>query len=206
MGSISDWCFSVPRVGVWETAARCSTYWLHNVDEEVDSMTSLKHSLTHRTLRDLTWPTWPKSHQSCPTLCDPRDRWQPTRLPHPWDSPDIGFKMLWTNLCVCVCVSCSVMSYSLWPLEQAPLSTGFSRQEYWSGSPFPSPGDLPNPGIEPSCLVLQADSLPSEPPGKPQIKGPWYTGQESNPGLPHGRWEFYHWTTNAPINIAFKIL
>ena len=43
---------------------------------------------------------------------------------------------------------------------------GFSRQEYWSGLPFPSPGNLPNPGIEPGSLALQADSLPSEPPRK----------------------------------------
>ena len=49
---------------------------------------------------------------------------------------------------------------------QAPLSLGFFRQEYWSGLPFPSPGDLPNPGIEPGSPVLQADALPSEPPGK----------------------------------------
>ena len=42
---------------------------------------------------------------------------------------------------------------------------GFSRQEYWSGLPFPPPGDIPDPGIEPTCLTLQADSLPSEPPG-----------------------------------------
>ena len=46
---------------------------------------------------------------------------------------------------------------------QAPLSMGFSRQEYWSGLPFPSPGDLPNPGIEPRSLALQTDALPSEP-------------------------------------------
>ena len=44
---------------------------------------------------------------------------------------------------------------------------GFSRQEYWSGLSFPSPGDLPNPGIEPRSPVLQADALPSEPPGRP---------------------------------------
>ena len=52
--------------------------------------------------------------------------------------------------------------------HQAPLSMGFSRQEYWSGLPFPSPGDLPNPGIEPRFPALQADSLPSEPPGSPE--------------------------------------
>ena len=49
---------------------------------------------------------------------------------------------------------------------QVSLSMGFSRQEYWSGLPFPSPGDLPEPGIEPRSPALQADALPSEPPGK----------------------------------------
>ena len=49
---------------------------------------------------------------------------------------------------------------------QVPPSMGFSRQEYWSGVPCPSPGDLPNPGIEPRFPALQADALPSEPPGK----------------------------------------
>ena len=48
--------------------------------------------------------------------------------------------------------------------RQAPLSMGFSRQEYWSGLLFPSPGDLPDPGIEPGSPTLQADALPSEPP------------------------------------------
>ena len=50
---------------------------------------------------------------------------------------------------------------------QAPLTMGFSRQEYWSGLPFPSLGDLPNPGIKPRSPTLQADALTSEPPGKP---------------------------------------
>ena len=50
---------------------------------------------------------------------------------------------------------------------QAPLSMGFSGQEYWSGLTFPSTGDLPNPGIEPRSPALQTDALPSEPPGKP---------------------------------------
>ena len=45
---------------------------------------------------------------------------------------------------------------------------GFSMQEYWSGLPFPSPGDLPNPGVEPGSPALEADALPSEPPGKPR--------------------------------------
>ena len=63
-------------------------------------------------------------------------------------------------------VSCSVISNSL--RLHGPLSMEFSRQEYWSGLPFPSPGDLPNPGIELGPgFAQQAASLPSEPPGKP---------------------------------------
>ena len=58
----------------------------------------------------------------------------------------------------CVCESVA---------RQAPLSTEFSRQEYCSGLPFSSPGDLPNPGTEPRSPALQADSLSSESPGKP---------------------------------------
>ena len=61
-------------------------------------------------------------------------------------------------------VSHSVMSDSttVWTVAcQASLSTGFSRQEYWSGLPFPSPGDLPNPGIEPGSPALEADALTS---------------------------------------------
>ena len=54
---------------------------------------------------------------------------------------------------------------------QAPLSMGFSRQEYWKGLPFPSPGDLPDPVIEPRFPALQRDSLPSELPGKPKNIG-----------------------------------
>ena len=55
--------------------------------------------------------------------------------------------------------------------HQARLSLEFSRQEDWGGLPFPSPGGLPNPGIEPVSPALQADSLPSEPPGKALISG-----------------------------------
>ena len=66
--------------------------------------------------------------------------------------------------------------------HQAPLSMGFSRQEHWSGLPFPSPADLPDPGIEPGSPALQADALLSEPPGKlqysclrnPMDRGAWW--------------------------------
>ena len=53
---------------------------------------------------------------------------------------------------------------------QAPLSMGFSRQEYWNGLPFPSPGDLPDPGIEPGSPALQTDALPSEPLESPILR------------------------------------
>ena len=68
-------------------------------------------------------------------------------------------------------VSHWVMSNSLWPYGLSPTRLfcpwGFSRQEYCSGLPFPSPGDLPYPGMEPRSPALQADSLPTEPPGRP---------------------------------------
>ena len=65
-------------------------------------------------------------------------------------------------------LSCVRLFVTPWTVaHQAPLSIGFSRQEYWSGLPFPSPGDLPDPEIEPGSSTLQADTLPSEPPGKP---------------------------------------
>ena len=59
--------------------------------------------------------------------------------------------------------SCPTLATPWTVASQAPLSMGFSRQVYWSGLPFPSPGDLPNPGIKPGSPELQADSLPTEP-------------------------------------------
>ena len=79
------------------------------------------------------------------------------------------------SLCVCVLVAqscptlcnpmdCSLSGFSIHRIFQA---------RYWSGSPFPAPGDLPNPGIEPGSPTLQADSLPSEPPPSPLPLGLW---------------------------------
>ena len=76
------------------------------------------------------------------------------------------------EFCVCVCVTqpCPILCDPMGCVaHQAPLSTGFSKQEYWSGLPFPSPGDHLNPGIEHGSPALRADSLLSEPPGKPQL-------------------------------------
>ena len=64
------------------------------------------------------------------------------------------------------------MTHELYP--PGSLSVEFFRQEYWSGLPLPPPGGLPDPGIEPASSALQADSLPSEPPGKPFYFSTWY--------------------------------
>ena len=69
-------------------------------------------------------------------------------------------------------LSCSIMSDSYDPMDcspQSPPSIVFSRQEYWSGLPFPAPGNLPHPGIKPRSPASQVGSLLSEPPGKPQV-------------------------------------
>ena len=68
--------------------------------------------------------------------------------------------------------SCVWLCATLWAVaHQAPLSAGFSRQEYWSGMPYPCPGNLPKPVIKPRSPALQADSLSFEPPGKPENTG-----------------------------------
>ena len=78
-------------------------------------------------------------------------------------------------VCVCVCVcgdglvgqSCPTLVTPLTIACQSPLFMEFPRQEYWARLQFPSPGDLSDPGIKPRSPTLQADSLPTEPPGKP---------------------------------------
>ena len=88
-----------------------------------------------------------KSLQSCPTLCDPIDVWKPTRLPCPWDSPGKNTGVGCHFLLQCMKVKSEGKSLSHarllatpWTAAyQAPPSMGFSRQEYWSGVPLPSP-------------------------------------------------------------------
>ena len=93
--------------------------------------------------------------------------------------------------------SCSVTFDSTTPLIIQSMK--FSRPEYWSGWPFHSPGDLPSPGIKPRSPTLQEDSLSAELPGKPQRGRCGCMDWKLNLGLPCGRWEFYHWTTHAPV-------
>ena len=76
----------------------------------------------------------------------------------------------WIALPMCVLSHYSHVQLFVIPwtvAHQAPLTMGFSRQEYWSGLPFPSPGDLPNPGIEPMYPALAGGFFTTEPPGKP---------------------------------------
>jgi len=85
-------------------------------------------------------------------------------------------KLRGSVICAVLCLVASVMTDSATPWTvacQAPLAMGFSRQEYWSGLPFPPSGDLPNPGIEPESLCLlhwQVGSLLLAPPGKPKYR------------------------------------
>ena len=96
--------------------------------------------------------------QSCPTLCDPIDGSPPgSSVPRILQARILEVKSL----------SHVRLFVTPWMVAcQVPLSMGFSRKEYGSGLPFPSPGDIPHPGMEPSS-VLQAGSLLSELPGKP---------------------------------------
>ena len=126
-------------------------------------------------------------------------RWQPTRLLCPCDFPGKstgvgGHCLLQKEVCIYIYIYTHIHIYiymkwsevkslsrvrlfaTPWTVTyQAPPSLGFSRQEYWSGLPFPSPADLPNPGIKPGSPVLQADALPSEPPDLIDTDWPFLT-------------------------------
>ena len=103
---------------------------------------------------------WATTDWSWVSIC----LFHPTWSSHPLNSIPYGFSESES-------VGRLVMSDSFetpWTVaRQAPQTMGFSSQEYWSGLPCPSPGDLPDPWIEPGSPALQADTLPSEPPGKP---------------------------------------
>ena len=125
--------------------------------------------------RMLAAATAAKSFQPCQTLCDPIDSSPPgSTVPGILQARTLE----WVTISFSNARKVKVKSLSrVWLLAtpwtaayQAPLSMGFSRQEYWSGLsglPFPSPGDLPDPGIKPESPALQVDFLPFEPPGKP---------------------------------------
>ena len=116
--------------------------------------------------------------ESCPTLSDPLDCGPPGSSVHGIFQARVQSTFIQIisfhlhsnpiGLCVCQLLSCVPLFVTPWTIAcQAPLSMEFSRQEYWSGLPFSSLEDLPDPGIELRSPSLQADSLPSESPGKP---------------------------------------
>ena len=108
------------------------------------------------------------------SLLNPGEEWYPKppgKTWWAWIGSFHGFKSMCVCVCVLRCFSCVWVFETLWTVtRQAPLSMGFSRQEYWSEAPFPSPGNLPDPRVKPRSPQFQEDSLPSEPPGKPMIQ------------------------------------
>ena len=98
-----------------------------------------------------------------------QEYWSGLPFPPPGDLPDPGIKPM--SLRSVELAGGFFTTNATWEARQAPLSMGFSRQEHWSGLACPLPGDLPNPGIKPRSPTLQADSLPSEPLGKPKNTG-----------------------------------
>ena len=90
--------------------------------------------------------------------------------------------------------------------RQAPLSTGLSRQEYWSGLPFPPPGDLPNSEIEPQSPILQANSLLSEPPGNLLLAKLLFIKQFKTRAVEFGRKSFLPTRGHLAISKTFFIM
>ena len=117
-----------------------------------------------------------KSLQLCLTLCDPIDG-SPPGSPIPGilqartlEWTDISFSNAWKWKVKVKSLSCVWLTATPWTAAfQAPPSMWFSRQDYWNGLPFPSPGDLSDPGIQPGSPALKADSLLPVPPGKPVL-------------------------------------
>ena len=131
---------------------RCNSY--------ITSFTHLVKSLSHVQLIATPWTT---AYQAPPSMGFSRQEyWSGVLLPSPNNT--YSMSLFWLYAFTHTCVLCSVarLCLTLWDptdcIPQAPLSMGFPRQEHWSRLPFPSPGDLPNPAIEPESPELQADS------------------------------------------------
>ena len=143
---------------------------------------------------------WTVTHQAPLTM---EFSWQEYRSglpsPSPGDPPDPGIELMSPTLAGRFFTAEPLYFMYMWKVKvkslsrvrlfvtpwtvayQASLSMGFSRQEYRSGLPLPSPGDLSDPGIEPRSPAPQADALPSEPPGKPQLKTPFISPETFQP-------------------------
>ena len=128
------------------------------------------------------------------------------------------------TMCGCQLLSRVRLFVTPWTITcQAPLSIEFSTQEYWHGLPFPSPVDLSDSGIKPRFPALQANSLPSEPPGcrQEEMQSLWDSGQVTlslcllylyykkiyiltNPSLPGNSWKSCSVVQDLPVNQPFK--
>ena len=128
----------------------------------------------------------------------------------PCSTWDLCSMCLCVCVCVCVCVCAQTLSCVLlfaipWTVvHQSPPSMEFSRQEYWSGLPFPTPGDPPDPGIEPASLIspaLAGGSFTAPPLGKP----PLFPDRGSNPSSLHWKHRgLNHWTARRVLWIVFR--
>ena len=165
--------------GAWRATVRGvakSLTWLSDFHFLLFFPFSSPPTFVQRTHTHIHTPIFLFSQKSLVTLQSPG--WN---LPPSWKCVKV------TQLCLTLATPWTVQSME------------FSRPEYWSGSPFPSLGDLPNPGIEPRSPALQEDSLPAEPWGKSKNTGvgslsllQWiFPTQESNQGLLHCRWILY---------------
>ena len=146
-----------------QQAGYCSCWQKQSIKQRVGNIAEMT--------RRSSWVHW---------ICKWRMQWsENSKIQRkPWNMGEVVM-----FLCVCSVVSDSLRPHGLQPTRLlCPWdSVGFSRQEYWSGLPFPSPGDLPNPGIKPRSPALQTDALPSEPPGKPWA---WVVNSNSFPAFP----------------------
>ena len=123
---------------------------------------------------------------------------------------------MFSNDCaVCLVTQSCLTLFTPWTIPcQAPLSMGVPSQEDWSRLPVPSPGDLPNPGIEPRSSALQDDSLPAEPQGKPKNTGVGslsllqqiFLTQELNHGLLHLRQILYQLSYQGSPRFLVKVM
>ena len=112
-----------------------------------------------------------------------------------WDSSESEFAQSCPTLC------------DPWTVaHQAPPSMGFSGQEYWSGLPFPSPGDLPDPGVEPRSPTLQANALTSAPPGKPVFLKMSVEKKKKYTALLYSAVSWSSWENVANVSFVISIL
>ena len=157
----------------WHTKGLCGLRYINILSEQI--VATANHMSWKLATKEWTWASLEctsKSYVKGGLDCGPTTyciSLTPTcqRRHQYWSFNKAKFLGLTSYHLIKVAQSCLTICDPWTVAHQAPPSMGFSRQEYWSGLPFPSPGDLPDPGIEPRSPTLQADALTSAPPGKP---------------------------------------